>query len=269
MGFVKPLDTAIRFSALLTALLIVWQLLASQGYLSNAVLPPPLKIAEVAFSLAASGVLFENSLGSIHRVFVGFSLAAIAGIAFGVSSLLFSQAGRFFTPFVDLLRPIPPIAWIPLAILWFGLGDQSAVFIVFIGAFFPIALNSAAGIGNVSKVHIDAARCLGAKRRLIVTDVLLPAAAPQVLVGLRLGLANAWTSVIAAEMVGARNGLGYAIQLNRTMLEMEAVMVNMAVIGLIGWTMNWGVRQLERELTRWNLDTVDMHARGRKQAYFG
>jgi ABC-type nitrate/sulfonate/bicarbonate transport system permease component len=178
---------------------------------------------------------------------------------------VFPGAGRRLMPLLDVLRPIPPIAWIPIAILWFGLGNTSAVFIVTVGAFFPLFLNTYGGIVAVSQAQVNAARCLGAGPRLIITDILFPAALPQLMTGLHVGVGIAWTSVIAAEMVGARAGLGYAIQLNRTMLETEAVMVNMVTIGVIGWMMNRLVSRLERRLTRWNQETLaawQVHKRG-------
>jgi ABC-type nitrate/sulfonate/bicarbonate transport system, permease component len=198
-------------------------------------------------------------MGSVSRVGVGFSIAVILGVSQGVVLGTLPYLGQRLTPLLEVLRPIPPIAWIPIAIIWFGLGNPSAVFIVALGAFFPIFIHTYSGIRAVSQSQVNAARCLGASPGLIMTDILLPAALPQLLTGLRVGVGIAWTSVIAAEMVGTRTGLGYAIQLNRTLLETEAVVVNMVVIGVIGWAMNAVVGRFELWLTRWNQGTLAAH----------
>jgi NitT/TauT family transport system permease protein/sulfonate transport system permease protein len=242
--------------------MLVWESLALLGIVNANILPRPSVLALTALKLARSGVLFANAAGSLARVLAGFILATLLGVGGGLVLGAFLVVGRRVVPLLDMLRPIPPIAWIPIAIMWFGLGNHSAVFIVAVGAFFPIFLNTYSGIRSISQAHLNAALCLGAGARLIMTDILLPAALPRILTGLRVGVGIAWTSVIAAEMVGTREGLGYAIQLNRTMLEMESVVVNMIVIGLIGWVMNKGVGQLERWLTRWNQDTIAAHQIG-------
>ncbi|MCG8350733.1 MAG: ABC transporter permease [Chloroflexales bacterium] len=241
---------------LLALVFLIWEGLGRLGLINDNLLPLPSLLAVTALELAQSGLLFANAFSSVSRVFVGFGIAAVLSVASGVTLGMFPALGRRLAPLLDLLRPIPPIAWIPIAILWFGLGNTAAVFIVAIGAFFPIFLSTYSGISGVKQAHVNAARCLGASPRLIITDILFPAALPQILTGLRVGVGIAWTSVIAAEMVGTRAGLGYAIQLNRTMLETEAVIVNMIVIGFVGWTMNYLVQRLEQRLTRWNRDTL-------------
>jgi ABC-type nitrate/sulfonate/bicarbonate transport system permease component len=149
-------------------------------------------------------------------------------------------------PWFEFLRPIPPIAWIPVAILWFGLGSFSASFVVFVGAFFPMNLAVCRGIASVTPLHLQAARCLGAGRRLLLTDIVFPAALPQLMTGIRISTGIAWSSVIAAEMIGVRDGLGYSLQLSRTVLDVESVFVNVAAIGLIGWLTSTGLARLER-----------------------
>jgi len=219
-------------------------------------MPSPLAVASVAIDLVADGTLIINALSSLQRVVIGFLAAGFLGILVGIILGLFPAVARGVLPLFDILRPIPPIAWIPIAILWFGLGNPSAYFIVFVGAFFPIFINAYAGIVSVGQTPINAARCLGARRLLLITDVLVPAALPTIMPGLRVGIGIAWTSVIAAEMVGAQSGLGYMIQLNRIMLETERVVVGMLTIGGIGWCMNWLALQAECYLTRWNRDTL-------------
>ena len=233
--------------------LSLWEGLSKLSFVNQNILPAPSIVFVTFIKLAGSGILFTNALSSLSRVLVGFIIATITGVSSGVFLGTFPKFGKYFIPLLDLLRPIPPIAWIPIAILWFGLGDRSAVFIVSIGAFFPIFLNTFSGIQAVSTQYINAARCLGASSRLIMLDILFPAAMPQIFTGIRVGIGIAWTSVIASEMVGAREGLGYAIQLNRTLLETEAVITNMILIGFIGWTMNSLLIFIEQITIPWSL----------------
>lgn len=232
--------------------LLVWEVLSRGQVLNTALLPPPSNLATAGWAMIESGVLLQNAAGSIGRVLAGLAIASVLGVGGGLMVGTFSLLGRSVESLLELIRPIPPIAWIPLAILWFGLGNGSAVFIVTMGAFFPIFVNTLTGIRSVKQAHVDAARSLGANTRLLVTGILVPSALPHMMTGMRIGVGMAWMSVIAAEMIGSREGLGYAIQLNRTMLETEAVMVNMIVIGIVGWVMNGVVVRLDRRFTRWN-----------------
>jgi ABC-type nitrate/sulfonate/bicarbonate transport system permease component len=182
---------------------------------------------------------------------IGFLLAAAGGVALGVLLGSSRWLAALFHPLLEALRPIPPIAWIPLAILWLGIGDPPSYFIVAIGAFFPIFVNAYVGIQMVDRRYVQVARCLGASRRMIVLEVVLPAALPLLLTGLRIGLGTGWMAVIAAELVVAREGLGYMIQLNRSLLETPRVILGMATIGLLGTLMAAVLRWLQDRLTPW------------------
>ncbi len=228
--------------------ILLWQLLAWAGWINTQVLPPPRQLAATTWEMALSGELITHILASTRRVLVGFMLAVGIGLTVGLALGAGRRLDRYLSPLVELLRPIPPIAWIPLAILWFGIGDQPAYFIVTLGAFFPIFVNSYHGIRQVHPLYIRAAQCMGATRRLLITDVLLPAALPAILTGLRVGIGVAWTSVIAAELVGAQSGLGYMIQTNRILLRTDKIVVGMLAIGVVGLVINQGVTLLER---RW------------------
>jgi len=234
-------------------LLLLWEAAASLKLVNINVLPPPSNLLEESYLLIKSGLLFSNLLGSLYRVTLGFSIAVCLGVLAGTLLGYFSTIGRVVAPILDIFRPIPPIAWIPLAILWFGLGNSSSIFIIALGAFFPIFVNTFAGVTSVSHYYLDTGRCFGASQSLIIYDIILPAALPQVLTGVRIGIGTAWTSVIASEMVGTRDGLGYAIQLSRVMLDTEAVIVNMILIGIIGWLMNALILNLEKRVAYWHL----------------
>lgn len=234
--------------ASVAVVIALWQLLAWVGWINTQILPAPWQLAATAWEMTRSGELPVHVLDSTRRVLVGFLLAAAVGLTLGLALGAGRRLDRYLHPLVELLRPIPPIAWIPLAILWFGIGDQPAYFIVTLGAFFPIFVNSYHGIRQVHPLYIRAAQCLGATRRLLITDVLLPAALPAILTGLRVGIGVAWTSVIAAELVGAQSGLGYMIQTNRILLRTDKIVVGMLAIGVVGLLINQSLGVLER---RW------------------
>ncbi len=215
------------------------------------VLPGPLAVARTAGELIADGSLLEDALASLSRVFIGYCLAAAAGLTLGAATALSGRWGEGARTVLELLRPIPPIAWVPLAILWFGLGDRSAWFIVFIGAFFPIYIQVTWALTHCPERWLELSRALGAGGWLTLLRVRLPAAAPQVAAGLRVGLGLAWISVIAAELVGAQSGLGYRIQMHRIVLETEGVIVGMLTIGLLGFGMGAAASRLVGWLLPW------------------
>jgi ABC-type nitrate/sulfonate/bicarbonate transport system permease component len=229
-----------------------WEIAGQLRLINIRLLPPPSTLVNSFLESVRTGILLSNLIGSLYRVIIGFGLAVFMGVISGIILGLIPGLGYYITPVFDLLRPIPPIAWIPIAILWFGLGNGSAIFIIFIGSIFPIFLNTYAGIQSIPSCYINAARCIGANKLHMVIDIFLPGAMPLILTGIRIGIGTAWMSVIASEMVGTHDGLGYAIQLNRIMLNTEAVIVNMMIIGIVGWLMNKGVLLLEKQFTAWN-----------------
>jgi len=237
----------------------LWQACASLDLLNQQILPSPVDTLRAAVEGIRDGSLLVHVIGSIRRVFVGFGAAVLLGVPLGVLLGVTPRLSPFFTSIFEALRPIPPIAWIPIAILWFGLGDPSAYFIVFVGAFFPTFISSYWGVQAVKKVELDAARNLGAGPVMLLTDVLIPAALPRILTGMRISLGLAWTSVIAAELVGAQSGLGYMIQLNRILLNTDAIVVGMICIGLIGLAMNRLMALVTKQLTPWDRDTIAAH----------
>ena len=232
-------------------LLAVWQFLGMSGYIRTELLPMPTDVLTAFIQMASSGVLLVDSIASVKRVLIGFVIASFLGIVAGMLLASFNRAANYLTPLIELLRPIPPIAWIPIAILWFGIGDNPAFFLVALGAFFPVFSNTYEGVKNIQKTHIHAAKSLRANKMMMLFDVLLPAALPSILIGLHIGLGFAWMVVITAEMVGAASGLGYMIQLNRIMLQTQFVIVGMIVIGLIGFLMLKGMKIFETFIIPW------------------
>jgi len=238
------------------AVLAVWEMLSRLGLLNSRLLPAPAAIFKAGVGLAGSGEIFADLFFSVKRVFAGFLAAAVLGLGAGAVAGYSRRVSDAVLPLCEFLRPIPPIAWIPIAILWFGLGDNPAYFIVFIGAFFPVFINSYWGVRESRINHLNVARNFGAGRWTILTDVLLPGSLPRIMHGLRIGLGLGWTSVISAELVGAQSGLGYMIQLNRVMLNTENIIVGMTAIGLAGLGMNWLMLLLERRLLAWSAETL-------------
>lgn len=233
----------------LLASLLAWQLLA-WGFDSPA-LPGPMLVARAGVEQLSGGALLKDIGASLGRVAVGYLIAALAGVGLGTLTGVAGRIGEPVRAVLELLRPIPPIAWVPLAILWFGLGDRAAWFIVFVGAFFPIYIQVALAVAACPPQWLELAESVGAGWWLTLWRVRLPAAAQQIAAGLRTGLGLAWTSVIAAELVGAQSGLGYRIQMHRLMLETEGVIVGMACIGALGFAMSAAAGWIERRAMPW------------------
>ena len=229
---------------------LAWE--AGARGLQTVALPPPSRVVSTLVWLLQDGSLLADLSGSLQRVLSGYVLAATAGVSLGALGALGGRWTAGLRAVVEIVRPIPPIAWIPLALLWFGLGDPSARFIVFVGAFSPIFVQTCWALGRCPPGYLELARSLGASPWLTFRRVRLPAAAPGIAAGLRTGLGLAWTSVIAAELVGAQEGLGYRIQMHRLVLETEGVMVGMACIGGCGLLMDRLAGTLERRLVDWS-----------------
>jgi NitT/TauT family transport system permease protein/sulfonate transport system permease protein len=237
----------------LVCFFLIWQIFSAVGILNSQFLPSPVEIIKRMFELLSQNSFAVDILQSIKRVFVGFALAGIFGISLGIVCGMYKPIYSFLNPIIELFRPIPPIAWIPLAILWFGLGDNPAFFLVFLGAFFPIFTNTYLGVSSTDEIYKRAALNLGANKKMFVTDILIPSALPNIFAGLKVGLGVGWMVVITAEMVGAQSGLGYMIQLNRIILEIPSVVVGMITIGMVGFVMNKFMVYLEKTLVPWKM----------------
>jgi len=212
----------------------------------NTLIPGPWAVVRAIGELAASGQLFRYAIASLFRVTWGFSLAVIVGIPLGLVLGWFGRGGRTVGPILQFLRPISPLAWIPLAILWFGVGDSSAVFLIFIACVLPLALTAMNAARNVHPVHIAAARNFGLGNAAIVRRVLLPASLPQLIEGIRSALGVAWIVVVAAEMIAVNSGLGFLIVDARNAGDRyDLVVAGMLMIGVIGLLLDLGMRRLE------------------------
>ena len=213
----------------------------------DTLIPGPFAVAKALGELAISGKLVRYAIASLFRVTWGFTLAVVVGIPLGLFLGWFRRAGRTVGPTLQFLRPISPLAWIPLAILWFGVGDGSAVFLIFIASVLPLSLTAMQAAQNVHFVHVEAARNFGLSGFAIIRRVLFPAALPQLIVGVRISLGIAWMIVVAAEMIAVNSGLGFLIVDSRNAGDRyDLVVAGMVTIGAIGLVLDTGLRRLER-----------------------
>ena len=219
--------------------------------------PGPIEVLQLLltsfYTPIGSEVIVGHLLVSLRRVLVGFSVATIIGIVLGIAMGTSRWAEAIFKPIFELLRPIPPIAWISLVILFFGIGETSKYILCGIGAFTNVTLNAYTGAQNVDPELIGCARMLGTSERDIFFRVILPSCTPQIFAGMQVALSTSWMAVLAAEMIGAREGCGWMIQRGSDTLNITLVMVGMIVIGLVGMFLAALMRTIERRLCSWNI----------------
>ena len=235
---------AMPFVAAAVVIVLAWAAL-SRLVANPTLLPSPETVLATLWTLVASGKLFEHAGTSVGRIFLSWAIACAVAIPLGVFMGRSERIERLLRPAVELFRPISPIAWIPLAVLWFGIGLSGKVFIIFIGSFFPVLLNTIAGVKGVPPILITAAKTFGCSPLSITTRVCLPAALPTIATGLRIAFGTAWMTIIAAEMVASKAGLGHMIMDGMEILRSDVVIVGMAAIGLLGFAFDALFRRVE------------------------
>ena len=242
----------LRPIAFIGVLLAIWQIAVSRHPVH--LLPGPLEVVGGIADLARRGLLLKYVIASLFRVTWGFALAVVLAIPLGLTIGWFRRAEMAFNPIVQILRPISPLAWIPIAILWFGVGDLAAIFLIFMGCFLPLLLTAINAVQSVPAVYINAGRNFGLGPLDLVYRVLYPAVIPQLIVGLRITLGIAWLVVVAAEMIAVSSGLGFLIVDARNAgNRYDLVVAGMVLIGLIGLLLDMGIRSLERVKSfRWS-----------------
>lgn len=252
-GLFARFGSRLRRLALPVVLLAVWQYISSRvlDETTRALLPPPTAVAAAAWELIVSRELLRHLYDSLRREFVAF-LWALVAIPLGIAMGWWRGFNEQVDPLVEMLRPIPPLAWIPLSILWFGIGDVQNQFIIFLGIFFPILLNTITGVRGVEQNLVRAARCLGSGEWTVLTQVVLRAALPQIVTGIRIGLGVGWMALVAAELVGASSGLGFLINDARTILRTDIVIVGMITIGVVGLLLDVAIRDITGRLLPWS-----------------
>lgn len=247
-------DLASRFGlplAVAGLFVLAWDL-AVRGSGSD-LFPKPWDVLCGIVELASKGLLLKYIVASLFRVSVGFLLAVLVGVPLGLVCGWFPLLFRALNPLIQVLRPISPIAWIPVAILWFGVDDRAPIFLIFLASVFPITVSSMAAVQNIQPVYIRAARNFGLGRAELFRRVILPATLPQVITAIRIALGVAWLVVVAAEMIAVNSGLGFLIiDARNAGKRYDLVVAGMVLIGLIGLCLDQLVRRLERfDEVRW------------------
>lgn len=228
----------------LVLLVLLWQI--AVGLAPKALMPGPWDVVRALGELASKGLMFRYIVASLFRVTWGYLLAVVVAVPLGLMLGWYARGARALDPLIQLFRPISPLAWIPLAILWFGVGDASAVFIIFLASFWPLLLASMEAVRNVPVVNIQAARNFGCTGRRLLREVVFPASLPRLVVGLRLALGIAWLVDVAAEMIAVNSGLGFLIVDARNAgNRYDLVVAGMVLIGTIGLVLDLGMRRLD------------------------
>lgn len=235
----------IRPLLFICALLAWWQFAAGRQH--THLLPGPWETAAGLVSLAREGLLLKHAVASLFRVTWGFLGAAILAIPLGLAIGSRRRLHLGFQPLIQIFRPISPLAWIPIAILWFGVGDAPAIFLIFLASFFPLLTAAISAVREIPDVYINAGRNFGLSPARVVSQVLYPAVLPQLLTGLRITLGVAWLVVVAAEMIAVNSGLGFLIVDARNAgNRYDLVVAGMVAIGVIGLLLDWGMRSFQR-----------------------
>jgi NitT/TauT family transport system permease protein len=225
-------------------MLALWELVTRFSGWSNNVFPDPIAVMNSMIELTLNGKLLQNTIASLFRVGIGFSLAVILGIPLGIILGRVEIAKLLFNPLVQFLRPISPLAWIPLAMLWFGIGDPPAIFLIFLASFFPMVVSTSVAVESIKPTFFQVAANFNFSRYEVLSKIVIPAITPAVITSLRLSIGIAWLVVVAAEMIAVQSGLGYLILDSRNAMRMDYVMVAMIVIGVIGLFLDYIMRKL-------------------------
>ncbi|MFT4174141.1 MAG: aliphatic sulfonate ABC transporter permease SsuC [Rhodocyclaceae bacterium] len=233
-------------------LIVAWQISAQAGWLSNRVLPSPWNIARAAWALGASGELWQHVATSTRRALSGFALGGGAGLLLGLATGSFRRVETLLDTSLQMLRNIPPLALIPLVILWFGIDEGAKLFLVSIGVFFPVYLNTFHGIRSVDPALIEMARSYGLSGWRLYRDVIVPGATASILVGVRFSLGFMWVILIVAETISASSGIGYMTMSAREFLQTDVVLVGILLYALLGKVADLVARGLERFWLRWH-----------------
>jgi len=253
VGIGRVPSRIVRLLILPVAALVLWQLAGQFQLVNTVLLPPPSRVAAAAVKTLRSGELLNHLRVSLERILYALAIALAAGVPLGIFMGLYRPFEEIVDGFLNLLRPVPPLAWIPLAILWFGVGEGAVVFITLLAAFFAVLLNTFAGVRSVDKSLLRAALSLGASRHVLILRVVLPATLPSIFTGTRIALGVSWGSIVAGELVAATSGLGFMITFYREVLRTDLILVGMVSIALTGLLMDRALGWLERRVLPWRV----------------
>jgi taurine transport system permease protein len=248
--------------ATLAGLILLWFVLTTfTGLVTGARFPSPAEFWQSLNQIGGRGyagaTLWNHALHSVKLVAMGFAVAVITGVPLGLWMGWSRRAEAFINPIFLIIRPIPPLAWIPLAILWLGLGDGAKIMVIWFSAFVPSVINAFTGVRNIEKPVLEAARMLGTPRWRLVREVILPAASPMIFTGLRLSLQASWTTLVAAELVGALVGVGFVLNMAQQDIYPAMILVGMITVGILGWLSTLLLARAERHALAWNVAARD------------
>lgn len=236
----------------LVLLVILWQWAGSRQLVNTSILPKPTLILEKLADMILDGSLVRYTLVSLKRVFLGYCLGGGIGLVFGFMIGLNRRLEQFINLYIGILRPIPPIAWIPFLILALGIGELSKITVIAIGSFWPLLLNTIEGVHVADESLLELGSVLEKDRKTVIFKIILPSAVPSVFTGARLGISRAWSCVVTAEMIAASAGVGYLIQYARELSQPAVMLVGVAVIGLIGLLIDSAMMAIQHRLLKWN-----------------
>ncbi|ETX27697.1 ABC transporter permease [Roseivivax isoporae] len=235
----------------LSGVVAVWWLVSGLGLVNQNLFPTPPQVLAAAVELYRDGVLISDLQISLKRAAIGFTIGATLGVLVGLLTARVFAVSLLLEPFLTLLRPIPAIALVPIAIVWFGIGEGSKYFVIAYTVFLAVWLNTHAGASSVASTYIRAARSLGANRFREFFEVVVPAAAPHIVVGLRLGAALAFLSLVAAELSGASSGIGFRLQDARQFIQTDRMFVGLIQLGILGALLDSVFVLISRRLVHW------------------
>ena len=242
--------------ALIGVLLVLWEFLARSGWLSTVAFPPFSRVFDALWDLTATGQIAGLLLPSLERLFIGYLFALFFGVLFGIAMGYFRAAYVLFEPLTEVLRPIPSPAYVPIAILFLGLGNEMKIFTIAFSCFFPILLNTYSGVRAVDVIQINTARTFGKGAGATLRKVILPAALPQIFTGMRISLAIALIMVVISEMVASVDGIGYFILNAQRSFRVADMYAGVVTLGLLGYALNALFVRLERFVLRWHIDAT-------------
>ena len=240
----------------IASLLLSWWALTASGLIAPLFLPPPQAVLAKFGELLAGGymdaTLPQHLLASLQRMLLALLAAVVVGIPLGIVIGVFPLARHLLDPVIEFYRPLPPLAYLPLIVIWFGIGEASKVLLIFLAILAPVLIATAHGVASVSQLRQQAALSLGASRWQLLRHVILPGALPEIITGVRIGLGAGWSTLVAAELIAATRGLGFMIQSAAQFLVTDVVVLGIIVIALIAFALELGLRRLQQRLTPWH-----------------
>jgi taurine transport system permease protein len=244
-------------TATLLVLLAVWWAVTALQLVSPLFLPAPQQVLHQLVVIASpqgfmDATLWQHLAASLGRILVALLAAVVVGVPVGIAMGLSDTVRGLLDPLIEIYRPVPPLAYLPLMVIWFGIGETSKILLIYLAIFAPVTLSTVAGVRSVAQVRIRAAQALGANRWQLLRFVVLPSALPEILTGIRIGLGVGWSTLVAAELIAATRGLGFMVQSAGEFLATDVVIAGISVIAIIAFGLELGLRALQRRLTPWH-----------------